>query len=182
MPDLTPIPNFGSQLDRAIVAYLIAMGAGTAADTFPAYQSGTKKLPNTTIRAFQSQHEVKGSGNEVYNVSIQSKFPAAVQPGQSNPHANWLGSDRRIGLILAAMLQTDDGETLRKVATDITTAGRALAVSDPTNNSDMAEFTLEEIYFRGSARGTPEEDATAFVEVRNFECHGCPLNLDEVDD
>ncbi len=111
-------------------------------------------------------------------VDIQCKFPAAHQPGQSPTFINRVEMDKRVGLVMAAMLQSSDGESLDATATAINDAGRALAGTDPANSSDMAAFTLQKLYYKGAVRGEPDEEGVSWVEVRNFECHGCPSNVD----
>ncbi len=177
---LTPLPNVGSQLDRAIVAYLISVEAGTAANTYPSYCSTDKVFPNTTVKSHASAHDPDLTANEIFNVAIMAKFNAREET--ANPEAKRKAADERIGLIMAALLQSDDGQTLKATARAITAAGRALATSDnatvAANNADMADFTLQHWYYKGAVRGTPEDESCAWVEVRNFQATASPSNVD----
>lgn len=175
---LTPIPNVGSQLDRAIVAYLISVEAGTAANTFPSYCSKEKPIPNTTVKSHAAVHDPNLSGNEVYSVAIQYRHPATLEATETNDETNRAACDLAIGTIMAALLQSADGQTLDATAAAITAAGRALATSDATNHSDMADFTLQHWYYKGAVRGDPDDDSDSFMEVRNFQAVVCPSNVD----
>jgi hypothetical protein len=174
---ITAIPNVGSQLDRAIVAYLISVEAGTADDTFPANGTGDKELPNTIVRSTGSTHAPMEGGNEQWTVSIMVRA-SAVDPETGEPSESArVALDNRVGLVLAAMLQSEDGQTLNFTADAITTAGRALAVSDPTNNADMDQFTCQAVYYNGAQRGNPDGEDAVWVEMRNFTIHCCPTAL-----
>lgn len=174
---VTAIGNLRSCLDRAIVAYLISAGAGTADDVYELHRSFDKELPNTTVKAFSGTESPTNSGSELFRVEITVKFPAAVQPGQGNPRMNQVECDKRVGLTMSAMSQTNDGESRAKVAADITDAGRALYASDPINDWDMQNFTCESVYYLGCSAGQDEE-GVFFAEVRNFEIRACLSDVD----
>lgn len=167
---LTALPNVGSQLDRAIIAYLISLEVGTSENIYPAHTSIEKVLPSITVKSYSSSHEQQ-SGVENYQVSIQCMAEAVID--SSTPTV----IDNLVGLVMAAMLQSEDGETLDYTAAQITETGRALAVSDPDSNADMADFTLNHLYYKGAQRGKPDDDNSIWAEVRNFEAHVSPSNL-----
>lgn len=179
---LAPSGNFGSQVDRAICAFLIANGCGDASSVNPSYSVETNKYPVTIVKAYQSQHDPMLTGREVYQVHIQMKESAVSASGEPNPEFNRTRIDALAGAVMACMMQSDDGNTLDYTAGLITAAGRALNTGSPLpsgqNNADMSDFTIDHIYFKGSQRGTPDDDGSAWVEVRIFEVHGCPANVD----
>lgn len=166
-------------LDRAIKAFLISMGCGGAENINVAYSQATNEYPNAVIKSFQSTHAPENTGIEVYQVQIQAKQSAVTAVNEPNPEGSRVILDNFIGQILASMMQSSDGYTFDYTAGLITAAGQALAVSDGSpqgdlsaqNNADMAEFTLDHLYYKGASRGQPDDDAAAWVEVRNFECH-----------
>jgi hypothetical protein len=176
------IPNNGTQIERALRALFIAEGVATAADCFISNDSGTRPTVTTgatEIIALNSNHDVEPTGNEKWLVRITNKYGAALQPGETNAEVNRLALDQRVG---KQMLHLMGGATVPNqnstTATNITTAGRALAVSDPTNNDDMDEFTCLFVRYLGATRGQPDDGSCAWVEVRNFEITACPLNVD----
>ena len=180
------IPVVGSQLDRAVVAYLIANGVGLWKWTkngdcviAPANSLQVKTFPNLTVSSHQSEHDPIESGNEDFQVSIACKFSAAGAAQQSNPYAARVMMDATIGLMLACMLQSNDGATLDLAAANITAAGLALATSgsaqDQANNADMANFTALQVHFLGtSARGRPDEAGCDWVHISGFKIIACP--------
>lgn len=173
MAAITAIPNLGSQLERAVVAYLVSVEAGTYDDTFESYCSMDKVLPNTVVRASGSTHEPLHGGNEVWQLSVIVRGIAVDDADTESRYAAVGALNERVGKCLAAMLQTEDNQTLDYTAEQITAAGRALAVSDPDNHADMADFTCQSIYYKGAQRGQPEEDNSIWAEMRNFEVRCC---------
>lgn len=179
------IPNVCSQCDRAIRAFLISQGCGSAEDINVAYSVSTNTYPNTVVKSISSTHLVENSGLERIQVQLQFKQTAAIDPGEPNPEFTRVQLDLRVGQSLAAMLQTSDNYTLDATAALITVAGQALAVSDGSpagnqsalNNADMAQFTMQHLYYKGAARGQPDDDNASWVEVRNFECDCDPLAI-----
>jgi hypothetical protein len=183
------IPNCGTQLERAIRALFIAEGAATADDCHISNDStertGLITTGLTTILASQSTAaDTELSGNEKWSVSIQNKFGAALQPGETNASVNRVALDTRVGKQMLEMMQSSGNPSgsLDETAANITAAGRALAaVDDETaaaNDVDMTEFTCLFVRYLGSTRGRPDDGSCAWVEVRNFEITACPSNVD----
>lgn len=196
---IDPLPNNGSQVERAARAWLAsatsendpaAQGILHAASIYATNDSRTRDAQRglIDIQAKSSQHDPDSQGTEVWQVAINSTFPAAKQPGQSNPDLNRLLIDRQIGLIDAAMSQTSkEGVGFDATATGITAAGRALkttgSTQDKANNWDMADFTCLFVRYLGATRGHPVDgdgnmDRTFWVESRNYEITACPANVD----
>jgi hypothetical protein len=189
------LPNCGTQLERAIRAYLIAQGAGTADDIYISNDSRTRAGLDTgltDIMAVRSRVEGQElSGNEVWQVTLENKFGASPQPGQADINLNRVQMDLRVGKQMYQMLQADDSSpnTLKHTCAAISAAGRALAVdasngADPDqaqvaeDNADMVDFTCIFLRFLGSERGHPKDHSTAWVEKRIFEITACPANVD----
>jgi hypothetical protein len=187
---ITAIPVIGSQLDRAIVAYLIANGVGLWRWTkqgdcviWPADGLAVRTYPNVTVWSHRSTHTPVLTGIEEFETSITCKFSAAGAVQAANPYAIRVARDAILGLALACMLQSDDGSTLDATARAITAAGRALVTKgtaqEQANNADMAAFTCLHVYYLGTtARGLPEEEGCDWVEVRGFRISACPSAID----
>ena len=58
--------NLLSKTDRAVVAYIIAEGAGLSSDTYPAKRAGNKSLPDTVVHS-ESAEEAAPATN-VYRI------------------------------------------------------------------------------------------------------------------
>lgn len=193
VPEFDPLPNTGSQIERAIAAWFVACGIGDVNSNHVTNEDSTipRIAPLNDILATSSTEKVTDSRIEVWQVRIESEFPAIVQPGQADTAWNWKQINDWIGNVMAAMsLQNEGDRDFRATADFITQAGRALA-ADETNgadaaaakravdNADMTQFTCQKVVFRGSQRAVKgPEGKLYFVEVRNFEVHGVPYNSD----
>ena len=180
-----PIPNVGSQLERAVLALLRDAYDADGADYKFLFSNDwqTRTAPYIEVLAHKSTEVVPHTGNETFMVRIEWKWRGNNVAGQTNNDANWQDINEFVGIGMAALSQTagnlGNPNTLPfTVAAEITRLGRALAVSDPTNQADMADFTCSYVEFKGSQRA--ESDGVDFFikEVRNFEMRACPYNVD----
>lgn len=167
-----------SKLNRAIVAYLVSASAtspdiGGEANISPENDFGTKGYPNTTVHATMSTPEVQMTGLRRIRTLITIKGRLKKEDESLR-----LAFDKRVAATQDALMLSDDGQTLGYTAAAITAAGRALAVSDPTNNADMADFTCQAIYDAGEGDGVPDEEGSAAVEVLMFDIVCSPSNVD----
>jgi hypothetical protein len=153
---LTPIPNNGSQLERAIRAWFIAATADNASasrilesqvfvtlDNRPRENSVNGILIDIMAGSFQPS--VQFPGNNDWLVRIDVRCPAAQQPGQHNPEANRLIADRFTGLIEAAMRQHATSET------DIAVGDVTVAIQ---TNMDGFNYSMAGITAAGRALKT----------------------------
>jgi hypothetical protein len=176
------IPNVGSQLDRAIVAYLISSGIaatgfpGDETCILPGFTWRETAYPNLKVHSMRSQHDPPMSGIQNYDVQLRATQTAITDANKTNQEGQRVVLDSVIGQALYWMLKTSNNNDLDLTAANITTAGRALAVSDPTNNGDMANFTCQHVHYMGDTRGDPNEDGAAWVEVRTFSIKCNPSN------
>jgi hypothetical protein len=191
------IPNVGSQIDRALQAYFLANQANPQPIIAPTYNGGIfltldnsdRSNPCRTIFAHDAQESVKFSGSQEFTVLITDQFEALVQPGQSNPGFNRVSIDLQVGIMMALMMQSADGDDLDATMRNITDAGRALAVFGAgglaqtaqiaQNNADMATFTCMFVEPFGQKRGHPTNDEgiadrTHWVEQRSFRITAAP--------
>jgi hypothetical protein len=189
MPALAPVPNIGSQLERALIAYMYACyGGERQLSSF--YFSNDWKVrtpPLLDIFAQKSTEKVQHSRVESYLVTMDWKWPGINQPGVENPDFNWKSINDFVGVGMAGMSQTDDdGETYRATAYQIAQAGRRLAVlgtasvldatpTDIANNADMVDFYCDYVEFKGATRGAMSGGEVFIKELRTFEIHACNL-------
>ena len=182
-------PNTGSQLERAIAAWLVICGAGNVTQQYvsndPKARTANTNPPLNDILAHKSSESPRNSRDEAFQVKISSEFPSVVQPG--NPDANWSWKQINlwIGTIMAAMSITDNGgQDYRATCKAITDAGRNLAVdasngTDPgavqfaLDNADMSDFTCTWLLYQGCVRAKQNTEGLLFVEERNFEIDAC---------
>lgn len=191
VPDFDPMPNMGSQIERAIAALFVSAGIGDRTNNHVSNDNTDRQVPLNDILAHNSKVLVKESGIEVYQVRVESEFPAAQQPDQLDTAWYWKQINDWIGKVAQVLsLQNEGDRDLRATAALITAAGRDLAV-DQTNganqaaaklaadNADMVNFTCQKIIYLGATRaGKGHSGALVFVEQRNYEVHAVPFNSD----
>jgi hypothetical protein len=175
---IQPAPNIGSQIERAVIAYLkTAFGDDASQYNFYFSNDWKKRVaPCIDVLAHKSTETIPHTRNESYMVRIDARWKGNNEAGQENPDANWVSINNFIGVIMAAMSVTDNGNANRVpivTAADITTAGNALATAgsqqDNENNADMADFVAEYVEFKGSQRAEVVDGTFYIKEVRNFE-------------
>jgi hypothetical protein len=161
----------------------IAFGAVTHSDCFISNESierGNLSTGITTILASQSSHDLELSGNDVWTVTIQNKFGAAMEPSATDTGLNRQQLDERVGRQLHLMMQASDNSEAYpdETCSSITYRGRSLALNPnqpaATNDADMAEFTCLFLRYMGATRGRPDDNSCAWIEARNFEITACP--------
>lgn len=189
MNPIQPIPNVGSQIERALIAYFYEIWPAT--DTFPRpdfHFSNDWKLRDATraglidVLAFGSTENPTFTGNNDYNCRVVAKWPGANQPGQENKDFHWGQINRLIGVPEAALKLADQAShnDYRIAAARISAAGRRLAIfgtpevagasdTDRDNNSDMVDFLCDWVKFNGSERAKNDPNqGIVLVEQRNW--------------
>lgn len=181
-----PLPNTGSQLDRAVVAWLLANAAGTPSDVLPANSVALKHYPCTIVKSYRSAQAPELTGDDYWNCDVQIKGSASNEANEPNPNYKWVDLDARVGLTKAVLLQgyaatpdqAADQANLTYTAQQITAWGSDLvnpADQSPQakiiaqNNADMAAFTCLSWYYKGQSRGEPNEEGCSWVEILHFE-------------
>lgn len=175
-----PIPNVGSQIERAVLALLMdAYGDDASKYQFIFTNSGIKRAtPYIEAIAKKSTTQVPHTGNQSYIVEIEWKYdgsPAEVD--------NWKEINNFVGIGMAALSQTANNlghpNTLpATVSAEINRCGRALATTAPDNHADMADFTCLYIEHKGDVRAEGNGDTFYITEKRIFEISACPQNVD----
>jgi hypothetical protein len=156
------------------MAYLISVSAGTAADVFPAKRSGDKTAPCTICWSKKGDPCGDYSGTYTIQGSIIVRTLAPVDAGVTGEQPR-LDSETRVGKTFDA-LHMDIDTASDKLAADITAAARALAVSDPSNHADLADYTVQSVMTKGVEAGF-EENTEAWNDQLNFEMICCPSNV-----
>jgi hypothetical protein len=180
-----PIPNVGSQIERAVIELLKdAYGDEVAQYQFLFSNDWkTRTAPHIEVLAHKSTETVPHTGIETFAVRIEWKWKGNNEAGQENLDANWQEINDFVGVGMAALSQTagnaGNPDTLpATVAAEITRLGRALAATDPDNHADMANFTCEYVEYKAAQRAEQSEGTFFIKEVRNFEMRAAPANVD----
>jgi len=184
-----PAPNIGSQIERALIAYLQGV-FGEEAAGYNWYFSNDWKVrqaPFIAVLAHKSTETVKHTRNESYMVKIEAEWKGtnvAGQPAGDNPDTDWLTINRMIGLVMAGMSVSGGGgpnDVPETTAQDITAAAWAAAGAAPDVDGDLAGtadgdghwltgFAVEYVEYHGAQRAQVDPGGTLYItEVRNFE-------------
>jgi hypothetical protein len=164
--------NINSKNDRALMAFIIAQGAGTAADVFPAKRSLGKTVNHTVCWSETAVETVPYSGTYTIATSIMVK---CLSPDDGATGAARLTSDQRTAATFDLFF-TNVNSSGNSLADLITTAARALAVSDPTNHADLADYTCQDVSVKGPETGF---DQDVWVETLNLSIVACPKNVSD---
>jgi hypothetical protein len=157
------------------MAYLISLSAGTSADVFPAKRSGDKTAPCTIVWSKRGTEIGAHSATYEVETSIIVRTLAPVDAGVSNAQQPRLDSESRVAATFDAFNRNVDSEG-DKLAEDITTAARALAVSDPANHADLADYTAQAVKITGVESGF-EDSTEAWNDTLNIIVLCCPSNV-----
>jgi hypothetical protein len=172
-----PYNNLRSKLNRGICAYLIGQAVGTVANVLSSNSSVDKTYPLVTVQAVRGTPDPPLTGDYRCQIHVSVKGSNVQDPKQS-PQANRILFDNLCAKTYDALMTTTDNGTLLSTALLITAAGRALATSDPTNNADMADFTVQNWFDGGFGMGDPDAEGCSWIEVFLFEAICCASNTD----
>lgn len=199
LPAIDPLPNLGSQVERAIVAWFDYLGISTvdqnyiSNDTKPReiYDDNSNSRVINTIMANSSTVAVDESRIEIWNVTFEAQFIYAAINQPADENWNWKTINAWVGTHDAALSQKDSADRdLKVTAAWLTAAGRDLAVDDSNgvdpiqvksaaDNADMVNFTIQKIIFKGSTRVKKDgQGSLYFVEQRHYEIYAVPYNSD----
>ena len=178
--------SFTSKAEKAFRALLILQGKGTFNNSFVSNDSRPRKLPNRTfvVTAFQPTRPYRPEG--VCLLEIQHHFPAFVQPQQLNSinqkddNAQQNAIDTFFGDTMDTLnMSGTDDQDMQGLATNLTKAGRWLAVADGTpvgdqiaaDNAEMANFRCDWVQFGNPmiTRGR-DRDSTNWIEIIHLKC------------
>jgi hypothetical protein len=166
--------NILSKCDRALVAYLIAQGAGTEGDIFPAKNSAGKEAPCTICWSERFEEEGAYSGTFCVHASVMVRTQAAVDYGEE-ANAPKLTSEARVRATFDAFY-TDVDTAGDKLAAAITAAARASGPDD--NPGDLADFTALNVSVKsGEAAFDERHDGSVWVDTINLEITCAPADV-----
>ena len=179
MPAPPKVPNIGSQLDRAIAAYLNAANAGwitdgppaLAAQIFPA-NSSVANLVYPFVKVHSQRSTDATMGNNRFTIQIRIEQSAVTEVADTNPDAARAILDRLVGQVLYPLLKTENGNDLIYTAQALATTGSA---QSQANNSDMSAFACQYWFYQGHTRGEPSEPGSSWVEIITFEAVANPI-------
>lgn len=145
----------------ALVAYLIAFGAGTAGDTFPGLLALDKEAPITIVNTESGLEEIAFTGNYRFRVAVIVKSTIAVEEG-GDPAAIVAAHKVRSGKVWEAFKAATSGHST-EICDAINTACAAA--------SPAITFTAVEVHDRGFERDYVEN---LVFDTYNWELVGCP--------
>jgi hypothetical protein len=178
-----PYHLISSKLDRALAAYLISIGAGTAEDTYPAKRAFDKIAPCTICWTERAKLNLN-TGIYACDVSIICKYSTATAP-DGDPEQTRQNSDVRTGTVFDAFFTildaapTDDESLVwdsKKIAKQITAAARALAAAHPDQFGDLADFTVLDVR-HGEQEGAFEEDTDTWTDSFSLQIDAVNSNV-----
>ena len=153
-----------SKNDRALVAWIIAQGAGTANNTFPAKSSLNKPLPCVIVWSESGKETPLYSGTYLVDVCVMVKTAASVDTNQ-DPSQPPIDSDNLVGAVFDC-LHTDLGDSAEQLAQEITNAAHAAGVDG---------YTCQNIILIGPEAAFAEHGA-AWVDSFKLQMLVCPSN------
>jgi hypothetical protein len=160
-----PYHNILSKLDRALVAYLVSLNAGTEEDVFPAKRDQEKVIPNTVCVSENFREEPSGSGNFLVSASIHVRTSAALDVDGDSTTIQEESEDRVQATFDAFHPGGDEhGEQL---AAAITAAGSAEGVN---------EFTAFWCRVKGGDRAQAEK-GYAWIDTLELEVYCAPSDI-----
>ena len=168
--------NLLSKTDRALMAYIVAQQAGTLDDVLPAKRSGDRPSPGTICFSNKGTEVAPYSGTYLVSASVIVRAPAAVELAAGDNDAR-LASEARVAQTFDAF-HMDIDSAGDKLADDITAAARALAIADPKNHGDLANFTMLDVSIKGVDAGF-EEGTNNWLDTLDLELVCCPSNVSD---
>ena len=195
MAVIPAVPNVGSQIERAMVAYFMdAYGAAfieqQGLNFYTSNDFKRRETPCISVLASHSEESPTYSMDKDFYVAVEATWTGQNEVGSENPDSNRVEIDNLIGVAEAAMCQTTTGQDRQATCTALNLFGRALAVdasngSDPVqkqdaaNNADMVNFTCLKVMSMGDRRADKiASGAIILREVRTFKVSACPSNVD----
>ena len=160
--------NILSKLDRALVAYLISVGAGTADDVYPAKRSDEKGLPCTVCYSQSASLVHPFTGDWAIDVSIMVKTDPCIDVDQdaAEPKAT---SEARVAATFDAFFAGLDS-TGDKLAEAITAAVRA------SGDADLATFTVINVTPKTVEAGF-DQKGNAWIDTLDLEIICCSADV-----
>lgn len=169
-----PWHNLLSKNDRALMAYVIAGGAGSTNDVFPAKTSREKEIFPVTYCFSENGtgEDFPYSGTYTIKARIEVRTMAAIDANQDSDDPRQT-SEERVAKTFD-LFHTDVDSAADKLAEDISSAARALAVSNPQKHADLADYTCMGVKLVSIEQ---EVDGDCWIDILNLEMISCPSNV-----
>lgn len=160
-----------SKVDRALAAYLISVGAGTADDVYSAKRSLDKALPHTVCHAQRWTLLSPYTATYLVQAQVLVKTNAAVDVDESESDVKD-PSEERVGATFDAFFFADENASAgNDLADAITAAARA------SGDADLSEFTVQNVEVKGGDAGQ-DRHGPAWMDAIDLELVVCPKNVD----
>jgi hypothetical protein len=159
--------NLLSKCDRALVAHLVAQGAGTVYDVLPAKLSLDKSAPCTICFCDGARELVPYSGVYTVRAQIIVKTLGVVDYGESDTDAKDASEARVAAAFDAFHLDFEQDGAL--LAETITTAARSLG-------GDLADFTIQNVELESFDQGQ-DDKASAWIDTLELKLTACPKDV-----
>lgn len=167
--------NILSKADRALVAYLVNLGAGTTADVWPAKRSEDKFLPCTICWSHSAKpcDGVPYSGVYEVEAFIEVRTPGVIEENQTADEPRQ-SSDDRVAAAFDCFFQNVDSSG-EKLGEAITLAGRG------SGQTDLSDFTVLNCRVvdvnQGFNSRIKEQRGNAWIDVLHLELTCCPSDV-----
>ena len=172
--------NLLDKNDRAVRAYIAAAVAGVS-QKIPIYIRNDSQSRDVTsgpglvdVDSTMGNESPAGSGNYDIQVMVRVKFPAALQPNQSDTDANRVLLGKLQDAVVNQLHQTDNGQDYVATAYGITVAGNLLTstgtAQQQTDNADMSAYSCLSVVHTTIAggNGSKANNDLNFYELCNF--------------
>ncbi len=169
-----PFHRILSKTERALVAYLIAQGAGTAATILAGKNSASKTLPISVVWGKHWELDPPHSREFNVDITIAVKCQLALDAGQTG-NVNTLASDALLGPIFGSFTEPDPNN-VEAIPVAITNAARIAAINDPDNNGDLADFTCLAIMAQSGDSDAVEKEGV-WIDTMDLKLRCSPYNV-----
>jgi len=160
--------NILSKTDRALVAYIISMAAGTAETVYPAKRAGDKSFPDTICFSSRARMETPHSGVYIVSAMVQVRTDPSIDVDETEEDKKE-ASEERVALTFDAFMAGVDSSSAT-LAEAITAAARA------TGDTDLQDFTVQSCTVEKTEAGFSEK-GNAWLDTLDLELVVCPRNV-----
>lgn len=167
--------NLASKLDRAIAAYLVAQGVGTADNIHPGKSALDKPIPCIVV-ATSTLDCPEGdwfSGNRVATVAIGVKHKPEQADDDATNETTRAAADELLANLVDALMQ--QGQSSDRLYEAINEAAWALADDDAENHADLLNFSIFGLQHLGESQGFDEEGL--WNDIIRLRVHCAPYNV-----
>ncbi len=155
-----------SKCDRALAAYLIAQGAGTAANVYPAKRSADKAMPDTVCHCDSATELAPYSGTYVVSASVSVRSNASITDEGEDPDQPREDAEARVSSTFDAFHK----------ATDTSGSGLGESITAAAAAADVTDLTIFNVSVKHINAGF-EEKGSAWMDTITLELLACPSTV-----